>query len=70
MTYNYDCDDFGSARPDAPPPAREMKISAYLRVTLWARNRYTVNGNLIVMVGNTPSPFTRIERAAWTKYCA
>ena len=42
-----------------------MNHNRYLRITEWARKRYTVGDALIVSVGGIPSPYTRIERAAW-----
>lgn len=40
----------------------------YLRILRWARNRYTVNGILAVIVRGQPTRYSRIERAAFDKY--
>lgn len=40
----------------------------YLKIVRWAERRYTRDGKLVVMEGNKPSRFTRIEIAAWKKY--
>ncbi len=47
-----------------------MMAEKYLKLTTWARNRYSYEGNLIVSVGGVPTKYTRIERAAWTRYMA
>lgn len=41
----------------------------YNEIVNWARKRYTdEDGCLELAVNNEPTPYTRIERAAWTKY--
>ena len=45
-------------------------IDKYLKICDWAKARYTKNGSLILSTGFNPSPFTRIENAAWAKYLA
>jgi hypothetical protein len=42
----------------------------YLRIMEWARKRYTIDGSLTVSIGDIPSAYARIERAAWDKYMA
>lgn len=44
------------------------KYDRYLAIVHWARSRYTSQGFLIVKVGNVPSKYTLIERAAAAKY--
>jgi len=45
-------------------------ITKYLKLVRWAGRRYTVNGWLIAMVGNSPTRYEQIARAAWQKYMA
>jgi hypothetical protein len=40
----------------------------YIRIVEWAKQRYTINGSLVLYVGDAPSPFTIIERLAWGRY--
>ena len=68
------CDDFGSADPVAPISARAQAaidgLLRYSRIMEWARKRYTRDGRLVISVGDQPSPYTRLERAAWRKFAA
>ncbi len=63
------CDDFSTARHDATE-AKPIQIGRYVAICQWAKKRYTVAGRLVIRTGDSPSPFTRIEQAAWAKYCA
>jgi hypothetical protein len=40
----------------------------YIKLMAWARERYTVDGVLTVMIGNQPTAYTRIEQAAAAKF--
>ena len=45
-----------------------MEYDNYVRVTEWARKRYTVDGVLTQFVGLAETAYTKIERLAWNKY--
>jgi hypothetical protein len=40
----------------------------YIRITTWARARYTRKDKLIISYGGHDSIFKKIERAAFNKY--
>ena len=46
------------------------RFSKYLRLVRWARNRYTVEGWMIISSCGIPSTYSRIEAGAWNKYLA
>lgn len=43
-------------------------IDRYLKLAMWARKRYAVNGKLIVNIGGKPTLYSRIEDAAAVKF--
>jgi hypothetical protein len=45
-----------------------VNVDRYLKISTWARNRYTVNGLLTTYHGGVPTVYTLIEQAAWNKY--
>lgn len=45
-------------------------VDRYLKIVDWARARYTRNGFLILDIGGKPSPYSRIEQAAFARYIA
>lgn len=44
------------------------KIDRVLKITRWAKDRYTINGRLITWIGGKPSIYSRIVNAAINKY--
>ena len=51
---------------------KDLNTDRYLALCNWARKRYMnkVTHMLVTYVGVNPSPYTRIEKAAWNKYKA
>jgi len=47
---------------------KRQRIEKYLRLTDWARRRYTVDGVLPVLDRGDPTPYTCIERMAAVHY--
>ena len=47
---------------------KRERIEKYLRLTDWARRRYTVDGVLPVLDRGDPTPYTVIERRAAVYY--
>lgn len=48
---------------------RIQAMDVYLKITRWAKNRYSKNGEIILYhAGGRPSIYSRIEAAAWSKY--
>lgn len=45
-----------------------MKHDKYLKVALWLRNRYTIDGRLVISTGGIPSRYKYLETLAWNKY--
>jgi hypothetical protein len=45
-----------------------MNIDRYLAIVRWATRRYTRDGLLLINARGVPSPFSRIECAAWNRY--
>ena len=45
-----------------------MNFDKYLKLITWAKNRYTVNGFLVVSVGHVLTRYSVIERLAAVKY--
>jgi hypothetical protein len=45
-------------------------LDRYLKIVVWARKRYTTNRMLEIHRGGILSIYSRIEEAAWQKYCA
>lgn len=45
-----------------------MNTDKYLKVVYWLRNRYTVDGRLVISIGGSPSQYKRLETTAWNKY--
>ena len=44
-------------------------VDRYANIVAWARKRYQDSfGNLVLSVGDRPSKYSRIDKAAWTKY--
>lgn len=44
------------------------KYDKYLKITEWAKKRYTVNGILLIATGYNWSKYSIIEQLAWNKY--
>ena len=44
------------------------KYDRYLRLVTWAYERYMIRNALTVQIGYTPTKFSRIEHAAFTKF--
>lgn len=54
-----------------PPLDRTNPLDRYLAIVRWAAWRYSDRyGTLVVVERNEPTTYTRIERAAWSKYVA
>ena len=48
----------------------KANTNRYLKLMLWAKKRYTVNGIITLTVGFTKAEYLRIEEIAWIKYMA
>lgn len=46
----------------------EQRRDRYLRLARWAARRYTRAGVLPLLDRNRPTPYARIEQAAWDRY--
>jgi hypothetical protein len=47
----------------------EQRRTRYLRIVRWAARRYTeVDGRLPTLCRGQPTPYARIEQAAWDRY--
>ena len=46
----------------------EQRRDRYLRLARWAARRYTRAGVLLFVDHNRPTPYARIEQAAWDRY--
>ena len=49
-------------------PASIHCIDRYLKVTNWARRRYTRDGSLILTIGGVAQEYYRIEQRAFGRY--
>lgn len=49
-------------------PKATLNPDRFLLITTWAARRYTLNGVLPLQHGASPSRFTQIENAAWSRY--
>lgn len=45
-----------------------MNFDKYLKLIAWAKNRYTVNGFLVVDIGQVKTRYSVIEQLAAVKY--
>lgn len=62
-----------TARMAAFPMRRVLspieRVDRYLAIVARARRLFARKGWVVAFVGLNPAPYTRIERAAWNRYC-
>ena len=46
------------------------RCDRYLKIVNWARDRYTRNGHLTLLIGGELAPWVHIERLAYARYVA
>lgn len=49
---------------------KPTKLHRYTQIMRWAWNRYAQGGQVVLDRGGVPSPYSRIEKAAWKRYMA